>query len=273
VSEPAPHTRFDDAFSARAGAALPGLIPYVTAGFPALDDTVRLLQAMQRSGGMAAEVGIPFSDPLADGPTIQRAGWRALQNGVTLHRAIEQVAAARSEGVTLPLALMTYINPVLTYGVAEFARDAERAGIDGVIAPDLPAGEAEDVRNALHACGVALIPLVAPTTPPERLARICADAGGFIYCVSVTGVTGSRDTVAAEALGLLDAVRTVTSLPRALGFGLSQHAHLQALAGHAEAAVVASALIDAIDRRIDEPVAALEDFCRTMLGTGATSPA
>src|SRR4029077_11646464 len=124
--------------------------------------------------GMAAEVGIPFSDPLADGPTIQRAGWRALQNGVTLHRAIEQMATARSEGVTIPLALMTYINPVLTYGVPEFARDVERAGIDGVIAPDLPAGEADDLRNALHACGVALIPLVAPTTPPERLARICA---------------------------------------------------------------------------------------------------
>ena len=261
----APRTRFDDAFAARPPGGLPGLIPYVTAGFPALGDTVELLQAAQRAGAMAAEVGIPFSDPLADGPTIQRAGWRALQNGMTLGRALEQVASARSGGVSIPLAVMTYINPVLAYGVEQCARDARDAGLDGLIIPDLPADEAEDVRESVHASGLVLIPLVAPTTPAERIARIAASAGGFVYCVSVAGVTGARDTVPAEGFALLDAVRRVSPLPRALGFGLSRNAHMRALVGHAEAAVVGSAVIDAIEGGLDDPAAAVERFCRAML--------
>jgi tryptophan synthase alpha chain len=261
----APRTRFNEAFADRRPGGLPGLIPYVTAGFPELGDTMALLQAAQRAGAIAAEIGIPFSDPLADGPTIQRAGWRALQNGMTLGRALEQVASARENGVSIPLAVMTYINPVLAYGVERCARDARDAGLDGLIVPDLPADEAVDLRESLHASGLVLIPLVAPTTPAERIARITERAGGFVYCVSVTGVTGARESVPPEALVLLDTVRRVSSLPRALGFGLSHNAHMRALVGHAEAAVVGSALIEAIEAGEGDPAAAVERFCRAML--------
>src|SRR5207302_2841815 len=190
-----PVTRFEAAFTARPDAARPGLIPYLTAGFPRLDDTAALLDAAQQAGCIAAEVGIPFSDPLADGPTIQRAGWRALQNGMTLHRAVEQVARARAAGVSMPLAAMTYLNPVLAYGIESFCADAAAAGLDGAIIPDLPADEAAGVRATLHAAGLALIPLVAPTTTDARLRSACAGAAGFVYCVSVTGVTGARTDI------------------------------------------------------------------------------
>lgn len=274
----APPTRFDAAFAARRDAGLPGLIPYVTAGYPRLSDTVSLLEAAERVGCLAAEVGIPFSDPLADGPTIQRSGQVALANGMTLGLALGQVSAARERGLTIPIALMTYVNPVIAFGVDAFAAATEAAGADGVIVPDLPVDEAGALRAALQEHGVALIAMVAPTTTPERLARICAAAAGFVYCVGVTGVTGSRDRVAAEALTLLDAVRGCTPLPRALGFGLSTHAHLVALAGRAEAAVVGSALIEAIGSDSagagasqPGPGAAAERFLRGMLGGVAAS--
>ena len=197
-------------------------------------------------GCLAAEVGIPFSDPLADGPTIQRSGQVALANGMTLALALTQVRAARDGGVTIPLAVMTYVNPVLSFGVEAFARAAADAGADGVILPDLPLDEAAGLRAAMHGAGVAVIPLVAPTTTPDRLARICSTASGFVYCVGVTGVTGARRIIADDAIALLESVRALTSLPRALGFGLSTHAHLSALRGHAEGAAVGSALIDSI---------------------------
>ena len=152
-------------------------------------------------------------------------------------------------GVTIPLAVMTYVNPVLSFGVDAFARAAATSGVDGVIFPDLPLDEAAGVRTTMHAAGVAVVPLVAPTTTPERLARICSSAAGFVYCVGVTGVTGARREISDEALRLLDAVCRMTPVPRALGFGLSTDDHLIALRGHAEAAVVGSALLDSIGRR------------------------
>ena len=187
-----PDTRFHGAFAAREAGTPPGLIPYFTAGYPSLESLVELLLCAQRTGCIAAEVGIPFSDPLADGPTIQRTGQVALRNGMTLAAALAQVAEARGEGVTIPLAVMTYVNPVLSFGVHDFARAAAAAGVDGVIVPDLPLDEAAGVRGAVHAAGIALIPLVAPTTTPDRLARTCSTAAGFVYCVGVTGVTGAR---------------------------------------------------------------------------------
>ena len=265
----APVTRFDAAFAARSPGAPPGLIPYVTAGYPRLESTADLLLAAQRVGCVAAEVGIPFSDPLADGPTIQRAGQVALGNGMTLTRALGHVREARQRGLTIPIAVMTYINPVLSFGVDQMALTAASAGVDGVILPDLPLDEAADVRASMHAAGVAVIPLVAPTTTPERLARICATAAGFVYCVGVTGVTGARQAMAADAIALLDSVRRCTHLPRALGFGLSTPAHLSALRGHAEAAVVGSALLDRIAADPEHAVAVTERFLRTMLGLDA----
>jgi tryptophan synthase alpha subunit len=268
VSTPAtaPITRFDAAFAARSPAAPPGLIPYFTAGYPHLDSTVDLLMAAQRVGCTAAEVGIPFSDPLADGPTIQRTGQVALGNGMTLALALDQVREARQNGLTIPIALMTYINPVLSFGVETLAREAAAAGVDGVILPDLPLDEAAGVRASMHAAGVAVIPLVAPTTTPQRLGRICSSAAGFVYCVSVTGVTGARRAIADEAIALLESVRRCTHLPRALGFGLSTPAHLSALRAHAEAAVVGSALLDSIAADPDNAVTGAERFLRTLLG-------
>ena len=258
--------RFATAFATRAGGARPGLIPYITAGFPSLDATAPLLRALERAGALAAEIGIPFSDPLADGPTIQRTSWRALQNGMTPAIALEQLRDARGGGVTFPIALMTYVNPVLAYGVERFARDAYAAGADGVIVPDLPTDEAAEMRGVLTAAGLALIPLVAPTTAPARMERVTEGAGGFVYCVGVTGVTGARDALAPEALRLLDEVRRHTSLPRALGFGISRREHLAGLAEHAEAAVVGSALLAAIEARESDPEAAAADFVEQMLG-------
>jgi tryptophan synthase alpha chain len=251
--------------SALEGGSGPALIPYVTAGFPRRDDTVAVLLAAQRAGCAAAEIGIPFSDPLADGPTIQRAGWQALRNGMTTHLAIAQAAAARAAGVTIPLVLMTYINPVLSHGLARFCADAAAAGVDGIIVPDLPGDEAAEAHATAGADGLALIPLVAPTTPDARIARACEHAAGFVYCVSVTGTTGARAEIAGEAFALLDRVRRHTRLPRALGFGLSRHEHIEALRGRCEAVVVGSALLDAMSRQPDEGAHAAEGFLRGML--------
>jgi tryptophan synthase alpha chain len=269
-----PVTRFDAAFGARPADAPPGLIPYFTAGYPRLESTAGLLLAAQRAGCIAAEVGIPFSDPLADGPTIQRTGQVAIGNGMTLALALDQIRDARVQGVTLPLAVMTYINPVLSFGVDAFAHAAAEAGVDGVILPDLPLDEAAGMRTAMHAAGVAVIPLVAPTTTPERLARICSTAAGFVYCVSVTGVTGARREISGDALQLLEAVRALTPLPRALGFGLSTHEHLTSLRGRAEAAVVGSALLDSIGAvAADDADTGAERFLRAMNGDEHAAPA
>ncbi len=210
---------------------------------------------------------MPFSDPLADGPTIQRTGQVALGNGMTLARALAHVRESRELGLTIPIAVMTYVNPVLSFGVGDLAREAAAAGVDGVIVPDLPLDEAAGMRASMHAAGIAVIPLVAPTTTAQRLARICVSAAGFVYCVSVTGVTGARRVIDDDAMALLDSVRRCTPLPRALGFGLSTAAHLSALRGHAEAAVVGSALLDSIAADPDNAITSAERFLRTMLGT------
>jgi tryptophan synthase alpha chain len=260
-----PGERLRAALTADRSDGLPALLPYVTAGFPRRDDTVAVLLAVQETGCAAAEIGIPFSDPLADGPTVQRAGWQALRNGMTARLAIEQAASARAAGVTLPLTLMTYVNPVLSMGLERFCADAAGAGVDGLIVPDLPADEADEAHAAATAHGLALIPMVAPTTPDERIERACRSAAGFIYCVSVTGTTGARNHVGAEAFELLDRVRTHTTLPRAMGFGLSRHEHLLALRGRCEAAAVGSALLEAMAARPDDAAHAAADFLRGML--------
>jgi tryptophan synthase alpha chain len=261
--------RFEAAFAVHAGDERPGIIPYVTAGFPGPDDTAQILLACERAGSLAAEVGIPFSDPLADGPTIQRTGWRALEQGMTPARAIAQVAEARAAGLTIPVAVMTYINPVLAIGVEAFAAACAGAGVDGVIVPDLPAEEAGALAASLAGHGLAHIPLVAPTTPTPRVARVAATASGFVYCVSVTGTTGARERVNPAALDLLERVRSVSALPRALGFGISRPEHVAALAGHCEAVVVGSALLDAIGGGGEDPEATAERFVRGLRGAGA----
>jgi tryptophan synthase alpha chain len=241
-----PASRLRAAFEARNSGGLPGLLPYITAGFPELNDTARILWEFERAGCVAAEVGIPHTDPLADGPTIQRTGGVALANGMTLALALKQIRVARREGLSIPLVVMTYFNPVHAYGAARFLSDAADSGVDGVIVPDLPYQESLGFRDLCHAAAVPFVAMVAPTTTDRRLEESCADVDGFVYCVSVTGTTGARDELGGEALGLLRRVRQVTDAPRALGFGISRRAHLEGLRGLCEGVIVASALLDAM---------------------------
>lgn len=260
-----PSGRFDGAVFPETGAR-PGVIAYVTAGFPELDDTARLLLACQEAGCAAVEVGLPFSDPLADGPVIQATSWRALQNGMTVDLALAQVRQARESGLTLPVAVMTYINPVLSHGLERFAADCAASGVDGGIFPDLPLDEAGSMAAAMREHGLAHIPLVAPTTPDTRIARATRDASGFVYCVGVTGTTGARDRVEPAALDLLQRVRAATTLPRALGFGISRSSHLDELTGRCEAVVIGSALLTAVERGAADAPAAARAFLQGVIG-------
>jgi tryptophan synthase alpha chain len=224
-----------------------GVIPYLTVGFPTLEDTLALVPAMAQAGAAAVELGIPFSDPLADGPTVQAASFRALQGGVTTKTCLDICYRLRGEGVTIPLLFMGYYNPILAHGIEAFAKDAAKAGADGMIVPDLPPEEAGPLRAALHAHDLSLIPMLAPTSTEERIALVCQTAEGFIYCVSVTGVTGARQEVPAGLFEFLAKVRRFTPLPLAVGFGISERRHVEAIGAHAEAVVVGSRLIDVID--------------------------
>lgn len=241
------------------------LIAYLTAGYPSLDATPALVEAVARAGADMVELGIPFSDPLADGPTIQATAQAALKQGVTVGRVLEVARAARQR-TAVPLLIMTYVNPVLAFGVDAFCRQAAQAGIDGLIVPDLPPAEAGELRAAAQRAGLDLVFFVAPTSTPARIASACAAATGFIYCVALTGVTGARDRLDPAVLPLVRSVRAQTSLPVVVGFGLSRREHLDALRGVADGAIVASALLDAIR---EEPADAVGAAARFVRGLGA----
>ncbi len=218
------------------------LITYVTAGDPSGEATVSAGVAMAGAGADVVEIGIPFSDPLADGPTIQQASRRALAAGTTPARVLEWVVRLR--GLTpIPLVLLSYVNPLLQYGPERFCRDAARAGADGLIVPDLPLEEADLLGPAAETAGLAMVPLVAPTTPPGRLAAICGRARGFVYAVSLVGVTGARENLSQRLAPLVAAVRAVTSLPVAAGFGIATPEQARQAARQADGVVVGSALV------------------------------
>ena len=223
------------------------LIAYLTAGYPEPDATPGLVRALAEGGADAIELGIPFSDPLADGVTVQRSSQRALQGGMTAARCLALVRELRQGGVVLPLIVMTYYNPILAYGQDGFVQDGAAAGVDGVIAVDVPPEEAEELSARCRAAGLALIPLVAPTSTDERIALAAGQASGFLYCVSVAGVTGARAELPPELGSFLQRVRRRTALPLAVGFGVSRREHIEALSGQADAAVVGSAIIDVIE--------------------------
>lgn len=224
-----------------------GLIAYLTVGYPSVEGVLRLVPALLSAGAHIVELGIPFSDPLADGATIQRASQAALRQGVTPAVCLETVGEMRRQGVEAPLVLMTYCNPVLAYGQERFLEDAAVAGADGLILIDLPPEEAGEVRQRCRRLGLDLITLVAPTTSEERLARLLAEASGFVYCLSVTGVTGAREELPAELPEFLRRVRRLTSLPIAVGFGISKAKHLMAVRPLADAVVIGSAIIERIE--------------------------
>ena len=224
------------------------LMPYLMVGYPERDSALELAPALEAAGADLFEIGVPFSDPLADGATIQRAAETALANGVRLSFCLETIAALRARGLAAPLVLMGYFNPFLRYGLAKFVADAAAAGADGLIIPDLPPEEAAECQQLCQAAGLDLIFFVAPTTPSERIAEIAKLASGFLYCVSLTGVTGARRELWEGLPGFLDRVRQHTSLPLVVGFGISTAAHVRQVGAHADGAIVASALVNHIDQ-------------------------
>ena len=254
--------RFQQAF---ASAERPLVFPYLTAGFPTPAETNELTLAAIRGGAAGLEIGVVFSDPLADGPTIQRANTAALAAGATVETALDATRAVRASGSDTPIALMGYLNPFLAYRaeaptwddratpadevgrpLEPIAAAAAAAGVDGMILVDLPVEESDPAREVLAAQGIALIYLLAPTSTPQRIAAVAERAAGFIYLVSVTGVTGARDEVAGDLRELVQRVREHTDLPLAVGFGIRNRAHVETVGQLCEAAVIGSALTTTI---------------------------
>jgi tryptophan synthase alpha chain len=205
-----------------------------------------LLTGMAANGADIIEIGVPFTDPMADGPTIQSAGRRALNAGATLRGVLELVRDFRRENDATPLVLMGYLNPFLSYGIAAFCKDAAQAGIDGLIVVDLPTEEADLLLPDAAANAIDVIRLVAPTTSDERLPLVLAGSSGFVYYVSITGITGTRTATAADLARDIPRIRRVTDLPIAVGFGVRTPAQAAVVAAHADAAIVASALIETL---------------------------
>ena len=224
-----------------------GLIAYITAGDPSLDATEKIVLAAAEAGADVIELGVPFSDPVADGPTIQRASERALRGGTSLASVIALVSRIRLKS-EVPLMLFSYYNPILQMGLEKFAEAAHSAGIDGVLATDLTPEEASEYKTILKAQGLDTIFLAAPTSTDERLAKISKLSSGFLYLISRTGVTGARDTMPEDLPSLARRARRSTNLPLAVGFGISQASHVSILGGIADAAVVGSALVNEIEK-------------------------
>jgi len=250
-----------------------GLIAYLTAGDPSPDRTPPLVEALLRGGADLIELGVPFSDPIADGPVIQRAGQRALQAGTTLRGVLEMAVEIRRRSEA-PLLLFTYLNPVLRYGLERLAQDAAAAGIDGCLLIDASVEEAHEYVAAMRGHGLDTVFLAAPTSTPRRLKLVAEYSTGFVYLVSRAGVTGERDSLSAAVAPLVAAMRAVTGLPLAVGFGISKPEHVAELGRQVEAVVVGSAFVRLIERNADNPSLEiqLESFTRELkhgFGAGA----
>ena len=250
-------SRLSDTFDALRGRK--ALVPFVTAGDPALDATVPVLHALVAAGADVLELGVPFSDPMADGPVIQRSSERALARGAGLAWVLDTVRAFRKTDAATPIVLMGYLNPIEIRGYARFAVDAADVGVDGVLLVDLPPEEAGDLRDALDTHGLALILLASPTTPEARLRRLCVDAQGYLYFVSFAGVTGADRLDAGAASTRLQALRQAARVPVLAGFGIKDAASAAAMAEHADGVVVGSALVAALGDAAD-PAAAAAQF-------------
>jgi tryptophan synthase alpha chain len=223
------------------------LVPYFTAGHPSLGETRELILAAARAGADIVELGVPFSDPLADGPVVQRASHRALAAGITLPQVLGLVRELRRE-VTIPLVLMTYYNPVLAMGLGAFARGAAAAGVDGVIVVDLPPEEAGPLRAETRGAALDLIHLVAPTSTPSRMRLIARASSGFLYMVSVTGVTGARAALPSDLVGNLRTLRAITTKPICVGFGIGTPEQARTAGRFADGVIVGSAVVSLVER-------------------------
>ena len=226
----------------------PGLVIYLTAGDPSLDATREIAIAAIDAGADVIELGVPFSDPLADGPIIQRASERALAHGTRLKDVLALAREIRSARPAAGLIIFSYLNPILRYGLAKFADDAKAAGVDGVLATDMIIEEAADYLAEMNRVGLAPVFLAAPTSPDARLEAIAANSRGFVYAISRTGITGTAATVAADAAALVARIRRWSRLPVAVGFGISNAEHVAQVAEFADAAVIGSAIVELIER-------------------------
>ncbi len=259
MSSPDSLNRIDAAFDRLRRDGRKGLIAYITAGDPSYEATADLVLALERTGADLVELGVPFSDPMADGPVIQQASMRSLAGGTTLAGILDLVRRLR-ERTQVPLLLMTYYNPVLHYGLAAFATDAATAGVDGLIIPDLPVEESGPLLAELERDGIHLIPFAAPTSTPERLARIGGTASapvsghppgaarGFIYCVSLTGVTGARQGLPPGIEEFMQRMRACTGRPLAIGFGISSPEQAVLMAQLGDAVIVGSAIVSLVEQ-------------------------
>jgi tryptophan synthase alpha chain len=246
ISPPQNSTRISRRFAELRASGELGIVAYITAGDPSLDATLKFVEALADAGADVIELGVPFSDPLADGPTIQRASERALKNGATLRGVLDLVARIRKSS-QVPLVIFSYYNPVLQMGLEQFAAEAATAGADGVLITDLTPEESAKYREILAQDHLDTVFLAAPTSDVERLGKIAAVSSGFLYIISRTGVTGATDSMADDLPVLLRRVRSATQLPLAVGFGVSQPSHVSMLGGLADAAVVGSALVSEIE--------------------------
>ncbi len=228
------------------------IIPYITAGFPGLEETIELIRVIENAGCGIAEVGVPFSDPMADGPTIQYSSQKALEKGVTLGKTLALLKKNRAK-FHIPLVIMGYYNPFYQFGLEKLAREAKEAGVQGFIIPDLPLEEAGEWVKLCRSHEIDTIFLVSPTTSLERAEKIAKLCTGFLYCVSVTGVTGARKEFPPYLKNYLKNLQKITDLPRAVGFGISSPEHIKMLYPHAEGMVVGSALIEVIRKHPRQP--------------------
>ena len=253
------HERISAALDAATQSGRPGLIPFITAGYPRPDSFIETLKAVA-SVGDVVELGIPFSDPMADGMTIQRSSFEALRQGVTLKWIFEQLDSAKGE-IDAPLVMMSYLNPLLAFGYDELADRALAAGVCGFIVPDLPFEESEEIRAALEAKGLGLIQLVTPATPEARLRTLCDASRGFVYAVTITGITGGDAGLPADLTDYLDEVSRLSSLPVCAGFGIRSPDDGAAVGKHAAGAIVGSALVEVLERD-DDP----QPYLRSLIG-------
>lgn len=262
-------SRIADTFARLRREGRTGLVTYTTAGDPDLARSGEILRALDRAGADVLEVGVPFSDPLADGPVIQRATERALAAGGSLRASLDLIESVRQD-VSAPIVIFSYANPLMRMGLAEFARRAAAVGVDGVLTLDLPVEEAGEFRDTLAGAGIDTIFLLSPTTTDARIRRAAELGSGFLYGISRLGVTGARDQVASGAAAMVQRIRAVTRMPIALGFGISRPEHVAEVGAYADAAVVGSALVSLIAEasgspqligRVDEYVRSLRAAC------------
>jgi tryptophan synthase alpha chain len=259
--------RIERAFQTCRAEGRKALVSFVSAGDPDLETTAKLVTAIAAAGTDIVELGVPFSDPMADGPTIQQASQRALAAGTTLAGVLEMVARIRRDS-DVPLVLFSYYNVIFQYGVERLATAAAQAGVDGVLLVDVPFEELGEVQPALDRVGLPIIRLVAPTTPPERIVTITRGASGFIYCITVTGVTGSRSELPDDLSVQLGRVRAASPVPVVAGFGISSPEMARAVAAHADGVVVGSALVQRMagPGSVDERLAACTRFVADLAG-------